>query len=71
MSLNLKITFETGWYTRPKIPVNERMCIYSTYQTVETESHFLLECSLLIKERMDFLEKVNIYLTDINYATNL
>ncbi len=54
--LNLRI--ETGRYTRPKIPVNERMCIYCTFQAVETESHFLLQCSLL---RMDFLEKINIY----------
>ncbi len=47
------------------------MCIYSTSQAVETESHFLLECSLFVKERMDFLEKVNIYLpVNNNYATN-
>ncbi len=46
------------------------MCIYCTFQSVETESHFLLECSLFIKERRDSLEKVNIYLPDINYATN-
>ncbi len=69
-SHNLRI--ETGRYTRPKIPVNQRMCIYCTSQTVETESHFLLECSLFIKERMDFLETIYIYLPVINnnYATN-
>ncbi len=49
------------------------MCIFKcTSQAVETESHFLLECSLFIKERMEFLEKANIYLPDNNnnYATN-
>ncbi len=48
---------ETGHYARPKILVHDRMCIYCTSQAVETESHFLLECSLFIKERIDFLEK--------------
>ncbi len=68
-SHNLRI--ETGRYTRPKIQVNQRMCIYCTSQTVETELHFLLECSLFIKERMDFLETGNIYLpVNNNYATN-
>ncbi len=65
---NLRI--ETGCYTGRKVPVNDRMCIYCTSQAVETESHFLLECSLFIKERMDFLEKVNIYQPDTNDATN-
>ncbi len=45
------------------------MYIYYT-QAVETALHFLLECSLFIKERMDFLETVNIYLpVNNNYAT--
>ncbi len=47
------------------------MCIYCTSQAVETESHFLLECNLFIKERMDFLETVHIYLpVNNNYTTN-
>ncbi len=47
------------------------ICIYCTSQAVETESHFLLECNLIIKERMDILETVNIYLpVNNNYATN-
>ncbi len=57
-SNNLRI--ETGRYTRHKIPVNQRMCINCTSQAVETKSHFLLEFNLFIKERMDFLETVNI-----------
>ncbi len=47
-SHNLRI--ETGHYTRPKIPVNDRMCIYCTSQAVETQLHFLLGCSLLRKK---------------------
>ncbi len=50
------LRIETGRYTRPKIPVNERTFIYCPSHAVETESHFLLEYSLFIKERMDFLE---------------
>ena len=67
-SHNLRI--ETGRYTRPKMPANDRMCIYCTSQAVETESHFLLVCSLFIKERRELLEKINIYLPDLNYVTN-
>ncbi len=66
---NLRI--ETDPYTRPKIRVNQRLCIYCTSQAVETELHFLLECNLFNKDRMDFLETVNIYLpVNNNYATN-
>ncbi len=48
------------------------MCIYCNSQALETELHFLLECSLFIKDRMDFLEMIHIYLPVINnnYATN-
>ncbi len=47
------------------------MCIYCTSRAVETESRFLLKYSLFIKERIDFLEKVNIYLPDPNYVQNM
>ncbi len=48
------------------------MCIYCTSQADKTELHFHLECSLFIKNRMDFPEMINIYLPVINnnYATN-
>ena len=31
-------------YTRPKIPLNERKCIFCNKNSVEDEIHFLLDC---------------------------
>ncbi len=46
-------------------------CVFTVPPRLLKQSHFLLECSLCIKERREFLEKVNIYLPDNNtYATN-
>ncbi len=50
--------------------VNGRICIYCTFQAVETESHFLLDCSLFIKERWEHLQNINNYLADFNYVPN-
>ncbi len=65
---NLRI--ETGHYTKPKTPINDRICIYCTSQTVESESHFLLECSLYIMERRELVERITNYLPDFNYISN-
>ena len=46
---NLRI--ETGRYTRPKTPENERICLYCDSQVIESESHFILGCDLYRGER--------------------
>ncbi len=66
-SHNLRI--KTGHYARPKILVNERMCIYCKSQAVEIVA-FPPRMLLFIKERREFLEKVNMYQRDLNYASN-
>jgi hypothetical protein len=56
-SQNLKI--ETGSHTIPKTPINERLCIYCSSQTVENESHFLLECNLYRPQREELYLAIN------------
>ena len=43
-SCNLPLTIETGRYTRPKTPVFERLCKYCCTDSVEDETHFLVDC---------------------------
>jgi hypothetical protein len=62
-SHNLRI--ETGRYTRPKVKVDQRVCIYCNSNETEDELHFLIRCSLFSKER-DLLYKVcSEYIHDI------
>ena len=62
-SHNLRI--ETGRYTRPKTPEQERKCIYCSNHSVENEPHFLLVCDLYTNERAELIKDV------INYIPNL
>ena len=67
-SHNLRI--ETGRYSRPKTPENERICIYCTSQAIESESHFLLNCNLYNNERKELLEMITRYLPDFISTPN-
>lgn len=55
-SHNLRI--ETGRYTRPITPADQRLCNYCTAQEVEDEMHFLLDCAFYIPERVALLNAV-------------
>ena len=41
---NLPLAIESGTYTKPKTPLNERLCIYCTNNVIEDETHFLIKC---------------------------
>lgn len=43
---SLLLAIETGRYARPPIPVHNRLSVLCTNNCVETEKHFLLNCSL-------------------------
>ena len=43
-SCNVPLAIETGRYTRPKTPVNERTCKYCTSGEVDDETHILINC---------------------------
>ena len=54
-SHNLRI--ETGRYTKPqKTPVDDRICLYCSSQSIEDELHFILECDLYTSERSKLLQ---------------
>ncbi len=67
-SHNLRI--ETGRYTRPKMPEHDRICIYGTQQSVETEQHFLLVCDLYNNEKSELLNSVIRHSLDLTDLTN-
>ena len=39
-----KLAIETGRHKRPKINVEERICVHCNQQKVEDEFHFIMEC---------------------------
>ena len=52
------LAIETGRDTKPKTPVENRLCIHCSLNEVETEQHFLLKCPLYSNERQTFLESI-------------
>ena len=42
----LPLAYETGRYSRPPVPIDDRLCLLCDNSSVETEKHFLIECSL-------------------------
>ena len=41
---NLPLAVETGRYTKPKTPHNERICKFCDSVAIEDETHFLIDC---------------------------
>jgi hypothetical protein len=53
------LSIETGRYTSPKTPANQRFCkVCDSVDLVEDEYHFLLECSLYKEERKEMVQHV-------------
>ena len=45
-SCSLPLFVETGRYTKPKTPLNERLCTFCDSSSAEDKTHFLLNCEL-------------------------
>ena len=58
-SCSLPIAIETGRYSRPKTPINERLCKFCQSDSVESETHFLLECELYTDLRHSLFVKAS------------
>ena len=56
-SCSMPIAIETGRYTRPKTPLNERLCKFCNTNSIHSETHFLLECELYSDLRQSLFEK--------------
>lgn len=64
---SLPLSVETGRYTKPKTPLNERLCEMCSMQCVEDEKHFLLTCNLYSDIREAMIEKAG--LMNANFLT--
>jgi hypothetical protein len=53
------LCIETGRYTRPKTPEEDRLCIYCNKNEVENEIHFLINCPNYTQERIQLLEEIS------------
>ena len=63
---NLPLAIETGRYTRPKTPVNNRLCMYCNNDKVEDETHFLVDCEFYSDLRNEVFRKAITYNSNFN-----
>ena len=56
-SCSLPLALETGRYSKPKTPVNERLCKFCNSSSVEDETHFLINCELYSDIRLPLFQK--------------
>jgi hypothetical protein len=52
---SLPLAVETGRYSHPVTPLNDRICKFCNANTVEDEKHFLLSCNAYSDIRQDFI----------------
>ena len=52
---SLPLAIETGRYTKPVTPLNERICQFCDGNTIETEQHFLMNCNFYSDLREELL----------------
>ena len=59
---NHKLCIETGRYTKPKTPREERFCSHCPLKVLEDEPHFLLSCQYYRYERGEFFKRIHEYI---------
>lgn len=57
-----KLYIERGRYTKPKTPIEKRLCLFCNLNEVEDEFHFLMKCDLYSQLRSPFLDKLRLFL---------
>ena len=57
---------ETGRYSRPQIPLNERFCKFCNTNSVENEIHFLMLCPLYSDIRYELFQKALEFINNFN-----
>ena len=63
---SLPLQIETGRYTKPKTPVDERLCKYCSANVIEDEKHFLLSCEFYSDLRLDLFIKMEQFLENFD-----
>ena len=61
---SLPLSIETGRYTRPRKPVEERICRLCDTNCVECEKHFLMACPLYDDFRYELFTKARSMIVD-------
>ena len=61
-----KLVIETGRYSKPKTPVQQKLCVLCNRNEIETEKHLFLKCSLYSKLRTDFFHIVDSQIHFVN-----
>ena len=59
-SCNLPLAIETGRYTKPKTPLQDRICKFCSMNSIEDETHFLIDCDFYNDLRYDLFESASI-----------
>ena len=54
-----KLHIETGRYTRPKTPINERICVFCDQHMIDDEIHMIMRCSFHAAERAIMYTSIN------------
>jgi hypothetical protein len=62
----LPLAVETGRYSRPQIPLNERLCKFCNASSVENENHFLMLCPLYSDIRYELFQKALKFINNFN-----
>ena len=69
-SCTIPLAVETGRYTKPKIPLAERLCKFCDSAVVEDKMHFLIDCEFYSDNRYGLFHYANIINTDFISLTS-
>ena len=62
----LPLAVETGRYSRPQVPLNDRLCKFCALNSVEDEIHFLMVCPLYTDIRYELFLKASETILNFN-----
>ena len=65
-SVTLPLAVETGRYSSPQIPLNERLCKFCDTKSVENEIHCFMLCSLYSDIRYELFKKALEFINNFN-----
>ena len=55
----LPLAIETGRYSKPKTPLQDRLCKFCSSNSIEDETHFLADCDFYSDLRYDLIESAS------------
>ena len=60
------LAIETGRHAKPKVPPHMRLCRRCNTQCIDDEIHFLLVCSMFMRERQQMLRDITCFETNFH-----